>query len=60
MLIVKSVEQLRNEGYSFDSYDESLIAEALSNNLVVYLNNRKQLIAKNDDTGEEKLLMLFA
>lgn len=59
MLIVKSVEQLRNEGFKFGSFEEELIVEALDNNMVVFVNNRKELIAKNDDTDEEKVLMAF-
>lgn len=59
MLIVKSAEELREKGFNFDMSVEMLINEALDRNRIVFLNDKRQLISKNDDTDEESVLAVF-
>lgn len=59
MLIIHDVGEIYNEGFKIDKYIEQMVVDALNANYVVFINNKKQLIAKNDDIDEERILAVF-
>jgi hypothetical protein len=60
MIFIRTIEDIRNNGFSIDSYIEQLVIDAFDRDDVLFINNKRQLIAKNDDTNEERILAVFA
>lgn len=59
MLIVHSIKDITDAGYTVDEFIAQFVIEALNKGYDVFVNDRKQLVARDKSTEETKILAVF-